>query len=164
MAAKKKTPARKTAVKTPSMAAVVQTSLVALKQARKAAPVKVLGAEERKRLVFPREGAEVHVRLMEELLADHPDVLSAAAVAAGDLTAAWSRAEALAPLYAELAAFSQAVEDTMHLNMSVAWKGALDILAAARAAGRRNADIAEAIGPTEGFLKTGPRKRTKTTG
>lgn len=161
MAAKKKAPSKKQS-KPRSITATVQTSLAALKQARKAAPVKVLGSEERKRLVFPREGAEVHVKLLEELLAEHPDLLSAAAVAAGDLTDAWSRAEALAPLYAELAAFTQAVEDTMHLNMSVAWKGALDILAAARAAGRRNADIAEAIVPTEAFLKTGPRKRTKT--
>jgi len=161
MAARKKTKTKASQKKTtaPKTAPSVKGAITLLKQARKQAPVRLLSADERKRLAFPREGAEAHVRLLESLLLDHPDVLSAAAVAAGDLSAAWDSAEALAGLHAELTGFMQAVEDTINANRSIAWRGALDILAAARAAARKNADIREAIASTEAFLKTGPRTK-----
>jgi hypothetical protein len=166
MATKKKSPSRskpssKKVTPPTSIHAAVKAAVAGLKEARKHAPVTLLTSEERRALSFPRDGAEVHIRRMEDVLAEFPEQLAAAAVAAGDLSDAWTRAEALAPLQAELAGFAQAVEDTIKHNRSVAWKGALDILAAARAAARKNADIREAIADTEQFLKTGPRAGAK---
>ncbi|MEW5849704.1 MAG: hypothetical protein AB2A00_12880 [Myxococcota bacterium] len=138
----------------------VQGTLGALRSARKQVKgLELLDVDTRKRLPKAREGAEEHVRLMEALLADRPDAVVVPGVVPGDLSAAWDRAEALAPLRAELAGFLQAVDDTILKNSSAAWKAALDILAVARGVARRDPTIREAIASTEAFLSTGPRKK-----
>ena len=115
-----------------------------------------LSLSERRRLLKPRPGSDKVTQVVTRVAGERN--VQVAGIPAADIEANLVRAQRLAPLRQEVAAFAQSLRDSVFEAESMTWWATTALYTMLQAATRNDAALRTALAPATAFFATGRRK------